>query len=121
MEGFVTSDNEVVVRVEVHGPDGQEGIDAVLDTGFNGYLTLPPIAVARLGLVHATTAKATLADGSEVEFDIYEANVHWLNREWEVLVVQASGGALVGMSLLSGHRVTVDVIDGGAVTIEPLA
>jgi hypothetical protein len=31
-----------------------------------------------------------------------------------------SCGASVGMSLLSGYRVTLDVMDGGQVTIEAL-
>jgi hypothetical protein len=37
-----------------------------------------------------------------------------------VLVLAADGGPLVGLSLLYGHRVTLDVVDGGRVSIEAL-
>jgi len=39
----------------------------------------------------------------------------------EVLVLAAEGGVLLGMALLAGSRVTLDVEDDGAVTIEALA
>ena len=32
----------------------------------------------------------------------------------------AAGGSLVGMSLLYGNRVVLDVVEGGEVLIEPL-
>ena len=36
------------------------------------------------------------------------------------IVLAADGTPLIGMSLLRGTRVTVEVEDGGLVTIEPL-
>ena len=36
------------------------------------------------------------------------------------MLLDADGGPLVGMSLLYGSRVTLDVVDGGPITIEPL-
>ena len=52
--------------------------------------------------------------------DVYLAVVIWNDREREVLALQAEGGALVGMSLLYGNRVTITVLDGGDITIEPI-
>ena len=48
IEGFVNADYEPVVSLPLRGPAGQaREIEAVIDTGFNGYLTLPPpLAVA---------------------------------------------------------------------------
>nr|MBC8228759.1 clan AA aspartic protease [bacterium] len=51
---------------------------------------------------------------------VYLAKVLWHNQEREVLVLQADGGPLVGMSLLYGSRVTLDVVDGGDVIIDIL-
>ena len=40
--GTVTSDREAVISLEVIGlDDGRQTVAAVIDTGFNGFLTLP--------------------------------------------------------------------------------
>ena len=51
IEGFVNANREAVVTIPLLGPAGQtREIAAVVDTGFNGYLTLPPTLEAELGL-----------------------------------------------------------------------
>ena len=46
IEGFVNANLEAVVTIPLLGPAGQtREIAAVVDTGFNGYLTLPPTLV----------------------------------------------------------------------------
>ncbi len=52
--------------------------------------------------------------------DVFEASVLWDERERKVLILSAEGAALLGMSMLVGHRMMLDVMDGGAVTIETL-
>ena len=42
-------------------------IDFVVDTGFTGFLTLPPPAIAALGLSFLENIPANLADDSEIE------------------------------------------------------
>jgi predicted aspartyl protease len=45
-------DRQAVVRLKVRGPAGQEEeIQAIIDTGFDGWLSVPSSVVARLGLV----------------------------------------------------------------------
>ena len=42
ISGRVTVNREAMIKLEVVGPARQsQGIDAVIDTGFNGYVTLP--------------------------------------------------------------------------------
>lgn len=49
--GVVNEYLEAIVRVVVSGEGGrQETVDALLDTGFNRFLTLPPPLVDSLGL-----------------------------------------------------------------------
>ena len=46
IEGNVNVHLEAVVTLPLLGPEGQaREIDAVVDTGFNGYLILPPLQV----------------------------------------------------------------------------
>ena len=64
IQGVVNSVYEAVITLSVQGPEGQaREVDAVVDTGFTGFLTLPPALVAELGLPFETTGHATLADG----------------------------------------------------------
>jgi predicted aspartyl protease len=52
--------------------------------------------------------------------DLYLATVMWNEEEREVLVLQAEGGPLIGMSLLYGYRVILNVVDNGDVIIDTL-
>lgn len=120
--GQVTSDREAVIPVDVRGAEErQEDFEAALDTGFTEYLTLSPEIIARLGLKQVHTAQVVLGDGSEVQIPVYRAEVLW-HDHWRLIYVHATeGGALVGMSLLYGSVLRIRVIDGGEVTIEPIA
>jgi clan AA aspartic protease len=119
MTGIVTSDREATLRVIVHGPTGQEQVvDAVVDTGFNGFLTLPNSLITLLDLPYYGQALAMLGDGGCVSLGKYKAAVIWDGREREVLVLEADGGALIGMSLLYGSRMILDVVEGGRLSIE---
>ncbi len=78
IEGVVNSAYEAVVTLPLRGPEGQSRkIDAVIDTGYNGFLTLPTDVVAELGLAFGGISRATLADGSVVAFDVYDVMVIW--------------------------------------------
>ncbi|MDE2736209.1 MAG: hypothetical protein OXI72_17565 [Gemmatimonadota bacterium] len=57
--GIVSADYEAVIRLKVQGPIGQEReVDAVVDTGFNGFLTLPPRLITPLGLTRRRRGRA---------------------------------------------------------------
>lgn len=56
-------------------PDLQ--IEFVVDTGFEGALTLPATAVARLGLPYLTDLTANLADSSSIRRDVHLAAIIW--------------------------------------------
>ena len=119
--GQVTANREAVIELEIVSSNQKtERVEAVIDTGFNGYLTLPSNLVNRLNLQLAGNRRATLGDGNTVVLDVYLAKVIWHGQEREVLVLQAEGGPLVGMSLLYGNRVILTIVNGGDVTIDPL-
>jgi clan AA aspartic protease len=114
--------NLEVVRLEVLGSDGQrQGIEVVIDTVFNGSLTLPAHMIAVLELPLVGQRRATLADGSQIVLDMYLARMLWHDgREREVLILQAEGGPLVGMELLHSNRVVINVVDEGEVIIDAM-
>lgn len=78
IEGVVNAAYEPVVVLVVQGPSGQASeIEAIIDTGFTGFLTVTPALATELGLALEGTSRATLADGSEVTFDVYDVAVLW--------------------------------------------
>jgi len=117
--GFVTVDREAVIRFPVRGRGGlEQEVRAVVDTGFNGYLTLPGSLVSALGLSYHSQVVVTLGDGSDQVLRQYEATVVWNRQERDVLVLAAEGGSLVGMAMLYGHDVFLNVVADGRVTIQ---
>jgi predicted aspartyl protease len=83
-------------------------------------LTVPDWVVATLGLPYYSQTTVTLADGSSVTMRIHKATIDWDGQIRSVFVLVADGTPLAGMALLHGNRVTLEVMDGGSVTIEPL-
>jgi clan AA aspartic protease len=122
ISGVVTDDRRAVIQLTGRGPAGpQQEIEAIIDTGFDGWLSLPFSLGARLGLVWRRRGRALLADGSESVFDIYEATVDWDGEARRIPVDEAETVPLVGMSLLEGYEFTVQVQHGGNVTIRKLS
>ena len=72
------------------------------------------------GLPWRRRGRAMLADGSESVFDIYEATVFWDGRPRRVVVDETDCAPLAGMALLDGCELTIQIVDGGAVTITRL-
>jgi len=119
--GEVNVHHEATIRLPVRDADGREqAVEAILDTGFNGSLTLPPAVIAALGLPWRSRGLVILANGTEDQCDIYVATVIWDGTPRNILVEAAETDPLVGMALLYGHDVRMQVVQGGRVSIEAL-
>ena len=120
VEGVVNANYEAVITLPVRGPAGLEReIDGVVDTGYNGFLTLPSAIVTEMGLAFQSRRKALLANGAEETFDVYDVTVLWNGQPRYVDTYVAEATPLVGMSLLDSYSLYVEVADGGRVIIEP--
>ena len=119
IEGSVNAALESIVAFDLHGPAGEvRRVDAVVDTGFSRFLTLPPSLVAELGLPFAGARLVILADGSEVALDAFAVTVLWDGRPREIVAYAADTTPLIGMSMLESHSLHMDVESGGRVAIE---
>jgi clan AA aspartic protease len=98
----------------------QQVVDAVIDTGFNGFLCLPAKTIAALDLPWSAADIVTLGDGSQTLFDIYTAMVIWDGQYREIDIAESETYPLLGMALLYGYRLQVDTVEGGMVKIEAL-
>ena len=122
IQGIVNARHEAVIRLRVRGPGGSESdVDAIVDSGFTSSLTLPATMVAALGLVRQSGGSATLADGSVRQFDICAAEVEWEGTWLAVLAYAVGNEPRLGMRLLAGHKLVIEVVPGGLVEIIPLS
>nr|WP_318657966.1 clan AA aspartic protease [Pseudanabaena sp. ABRG5-3] len=99
----------------------QQIIEAVIDTGFNGFLTLPLDIITQLDLSWNGSDTVTLGDGSETLFDIYSARIIWDGQFREIDVAESETEPLIGMGLLYGYKLQIEVVERGLVTIVALA
>ena len=117
--GSISAANEAVIPVTIRAADGQTSdSNAIIDTGFSGYLTLDPADIAALQLPFRQRNTYELGDGRQVDFNTYRAIVLWNGQERVVSVLESDGGTLVGMELMHGHTLFLDIIDGGEVRME---
>jgi clan AA aspartic protease len=106
--------------VNAGGEETALEVEAVIDTGFDGELTLPPGTIRRLGYTFVGSAGGILADGSEVQFDYHEGRLLWHGAVRPMAVIAAEGQPLIGMALLRGSRLSVEALPGGEVTVSEL-
>lgn len=103
------------------GPRGKRReIEAVVDTGYTASLSLPPPIVKKLGRRWKTSGRGVLAVGTECLFDVYVGKVLWDGTMRRILVDEADTDPLVGMALLSGYELNMQVRSRGKVTIKRL-
>ncbi|MEM4227763.1 MAG: aspartyl protease family protein [Candidatus Caldarchaeum sp.] len=103
MRGGITPNRIPLVEAEVAG----EKLWLLVDTGFNGYLSLPDRLIKKLGLQKTGVLEAELADGSKTKFDFYVTtvgHVFGVDDDTEIIVWNAGkdDGGAIGMRLLEG-------------------
>lgn len=95
-------------------------IEAVVDTGFTGFLTLPSGMISELDLEWMGREQAILGDGSATILDVFIGKIPWEGEMRVVEVIGSESVPLAGMGLLSGQSLEIDVIEGGRVSIRRL-
>jgi clan AA aspartic protease len=114
--------NEGRIRLTARGPTGREQeVEVALDTSYTSSLTLPSALIAELGLRWRSVDRLTLADGSTCFVRVYRATVIWDREELPILVDASDSIPLLGMKLLSGYELKMQVRNGGSLTIKKLS
>jgi clan AA aspartic protease len=96
-------------------------VEFVLDTGFNGYLTLPVNAVGAMNLPLFSTTATILADGSQSSIPTHIATIDWHGQELLVPVLAMGGKPLLGTGLLEQCRLVVEFTKDGSIELEKLS
>jgi clan AA aspartic protease len=95
-------------------------IKCVVDTGFEGFLTLPPAAVAQLQLPYLTNLNANLADDSSIQTEVYLSTILWNGVERNIPVLAMGRRPLIGTALLRDYHLGIDFYDGGTVVLDDI-
>ena len=122
IEGIVNAAYEAVLTLPLQDPEGKmREIEAVIDTGYSGFLTLPPGLVAELELPFAYMGQAFLANDAEVDFDVHYVTILWDGQPRDIEADATGSTPLVGMLLLDDHDLSIQVRHGGRVLIQAAA
>lgn len=101
--GFFDKSGSPALKIKICGPfgDGVE-FDAILDTGFTGFISMPLIRALPLGLMLYGTTSVELADGSKAtKLTAKGAAVVEGEREIGVVILEpSSNDVLLGMAFL---------------------
>jgi len=121
LTGQINSELEAVVRVWIGGPEGRSiEIEATVDTGFSGSFSLPWKLVSELGLLPQGRMLGTLADGTRNYYPLYRAIILWHGRPQLVYVSAVDSDPLLGMGMLHGSELAMQVVVGGEVYIREM-
>ena len=121
IEGYVGSNREATVGLELVDQTGQAVlVQAVIDTGFTEYLTLPSSLIEELSPPFMFEGSLILADDRVETFGIYDVTVTWNGATRAVLTHETGSKPLIGMAMLQDHSLHMDIIPGGIVTVEAI-
>ena len=101
----------------IDGNEQEQSIEAHLDTGFTGNLTLPIAAIAQLELPFIGNTNFRIGDGVLTRFELYEATIRWQGDHRTINVLASEVFPLIGVGLLWGNNLSVDFRHSGRVTI----
>jgi clan AA aspartic protease len=118
IEGRVNEDFEAVIELVLVAKGRHVKIEAALDTGFNGFLTLPTQLVRDLELQRLGRGRAIVAHGGEEVFEFFGATVIWDGEPRRVETTALENAPLIGMEMLLGYDLFIEVAQGGRILIQ---
>ena len=118
IRGRINQRLEPVINVPIlDNHDIAHSFEFILDTGFNGHLTLPSDVIDRLGLKYSGQRAVTMADGFVHDVDVFTARVLWHEGWRPVFVIRLDNLPLLGMRSLLGSKLFMNVYAGGRVAV----
>lgn len=93
-------------------------VEFIVDTGFEGDLTLPRSLMQRIGARPLFHTLRSLADGTLRECPLFDLVLDWLGEAREAQVLVLENKPLLGSMLFEGCQLFIDFREGGDVTIE---
>lgn len=113
---------ELWLTIDVENTHGTlHPCEALIDTGFTGWLMLPEAVIQQLGLTTHDQTQAVLATGEIRSIHYCLTRVLWQGALQPVVLFQSRDQSLLGMQLLKGNVITIHAWEDGEITItEPM-
>jgi predicted aspartyl protease len=119
IEGTFGDQDELFFEIELIADNGLElPVDALLDTGFSGWLAMDSQDLEGLDWTYVKQEKMRTAKG-EFNFDLYAGKVRIDGQEFDIPVHLGDGvpEILIGRQWLKNRRLVVDM-SAGVLTLE---
>lgn len=109
MEGYVDEFGQPKLVVTLIGERNQLTTEAIIDTGFNGELSIPVNLAIELGLKLIALEEVELADGSQRNEMVFSAKILWEGTKRAVnTFVTYAGDPLIGTMLLDDLNMNIN-------------
>lgn len=109
IRGFVNENDEPLIPISLLLKNRPRRFQAVLDTGFNGYLSMPESVVQRSGWYFSGYEEYEIATGDRVRERVYLGEVIFDRQRFTTHVVTSRAeDILIGTRLLSHKTLHVD-------------
>ena len=110
-----------IVNVDILGRNSRKlTVEAVIDTGFDGNLTLPYRVITLLEFPWVRSQSVILGDGNPQPCDVYDGEIAWNTQLRSIEIEAADTQPLIGMALMRGYDLHIEIVEGGSVALEPL-
>ena len=107
--------------VRVRGPTGGEiPVSALVDTGFNAYVSLPASMVEQLRLPPLGTENVVLANADTETVEMFLGQVRWRRRRRYLPVHQIGDEPSAGTALLRQFNLSIDFLPNGDVRVSSI-
>ena len=122
ISGSVASDLTPGISITLIGMNERElEIEVEVDTGFTGALTLPAEIIESMGWPFQTNQTVKLADGKDYLMPLFRGIIRWKGEPRIFGVHSSLSKTLLGLEILEGHDLWMQVKRGGMVVISELS
>ena len=109
LKGRVNENDEPVVSIDLILRKKPSRCNTIIDTGFNGYLSVPYSLVKKSSWYFAGVEEYELATGERVEQQVYLGHVIFDKRRLQVYIVTSNAkDILIGTKLLRSKKLIID-------------
>jgi len=110
--GFVNESDEPVIKIKLVLSKGERFVNAVIDTGFNGYISVPKKLISDSNWDFLGTEEYELASGELMRERVFLGKIEMGAETLTVFVLSSnSADTLIGTKLLRNKLLTINFAD----------